>query len=480
LRKLWIRRKGVSTMIGGIIVLSLFLIALVAMVVVSQQYDNYQSTVNAMSQKDIDKASENLQGVLPGVDTIGQTSTGTCTSTQGGPCNIYTVYFANLGISTTIARVYIVTNIAASPLPQGIYACSPCILDPAPVSGTPPQSQPAPSSFDQASTGTINLGEAYHGLTLWLPLRFQVKWDNQESQSQTITVVTTRGRVFSFLYPFPKPTQGTQSEAQGGTGLQIGPLVITYQKTLITYTTSSVYGSPAGSSNPGLPIGGTNGFWTIPTGTVVVWVKIQTDWWATSDVYLTAQSVLNIVSLATPGAVDDLWIVAPSTTNLCTQYFQNPSAGGDSTVDCSSSYTGGNAGDPANLTPYAACSITPPQYYANPTPGGATDYNSYPGVGQPPLCAHYRYRIARPTPEDAANQKRGPPVYVGFAAKGPSDNGSKNIISGHAGAATSFLGLEYVYDPTYPSGESGTKAYIYGVTLPFIDLCLGGAASCAT
>ena len=67
--RLWIvrfrRRSAVSTMIGGIIVLTLFLTALGAMVLVSQQYDTYQQTVNFMSQKDIDRFSENLQVPYP-------------------------------------------------------------------------------------------------------------------------------------------------------------------------------------------------------------------------------------------------------------------------------------------------------------------------------------------------------------------------------------------------------------------------------
>jgi len=258
LRKLWIRRKGVSTMIGGIIVLSLFLTALVAMVVISQQYDNYQSTVNAMSQKDIDKASERLQGVSPGVVSLGQTLAGTCTSANGGPCNLYTVYFANLGISTTIARVYIISNTAAGALGQGMYACSPCILDNAPASG------PAPSTF---ANGTINLGEASHGITLWLPKTFAIS----NSQSQTITVVTTRGRVFSFIYPLPTVGQLSIAGA-GGTGLQIGPLIITYQESLITYTVSS---NLISGQNPALPLGGSTGQWVLPSDFLVVWVRFK-------------------------------------------------------------------------------------------------------------------------------------------------------------------------------------------------------------
>ena len=40
------RRRAVSTIIGGLIILSLILTALVTMVFVSQQYDQYQQSVN--------------------------------------------------------------------------------------------------------------------------------------------------------------------------------------------------------------------------------------------------------------------------------------------------------------------------------------------------------------------------------------------------------------------------------------------------
>ena len=60
MRKLWIRRKAVSTMIGGVIVLGLFLTALIAVVFVSQQYDQYQTQANRMSQFDNQRLSEYL------------------------------------------------------------------------------------------------------------------------------------------------------------------------------------------------------------------------------------------------------------------------------------------------------------------------------------------------------------------------------------------------------------------------------------
>jgi hypothetical protein len=435
------------------------------MIVVSQQYDSYQSTVATMQQNDINRFSENLQGLsVPGILSGGAVP---CpTSTQ---CNSYFIYVNNLGIGAQIARIYIFTNVTASS-PGGLVTCNPapCILNPA--------SSAIEYSF-AASSRYINPGETLHAIVFYLPTQIALTWQGQTTGSQSITMVTTRGRVFSFIYPGPQESQGAGPE--GGTGLQIGPLVITYQKTLVTYTISSVRGTPPGSSNPGLPIGGTHGYWIVPSGTVVIWVKIQTDWWAKSDVYLTAQSVLTLALFNSPGSVNYFFIVAPPkypdpAGPLCQNYFQNPAAGGNSTVDCSSSYAGGNDGDPGSLVQYKACPITPSQYYANPAPPGATSPN---GVGQPPGCSSYgyRYRIPRPTALEAANQQRGPAVYVAFAAKAASGNGPQTIQgSWNGNSVTTFLGLEYVYDNT---SNSGAYAYVYGVTLPFISMCID---SCST
>ena len=70
MRKLWIRRKAVSTMIGGVIVLGLFLTALVSVVFVSQQYDQYQTQVSRMSQFDIQRLSEYLVANPPGLTLL--------------------------------------------------------------------------------------------------------------------------------------------------------------------------------------------------------------------------------------------------------------------------------------------------------------------------------------------------------------------------------------------------------------------------
>ncbi len=78
MRKLLTNRKAVSSMIGGIIILTLFLSALSMMVFISQQYDTYQSTVESMNQKDIGAFSENLavgKDAYPGLEFLGNQTT---------------------------------------------------------------------------------------------------------------------------------------------------------------------------------------------------------------------------------------------------------------------------------------------------------------------------------------------------------------------------------------------------------------------
>jgi len=60
-------RRAVSTMIGGVIILSVLLTALGTMVFVSQQYDQYQQSVNKMAQRDSQEDSENLVANSPGL-----------------------------------------------------------------------------------------------------------------------------------------------------------------------------------------------------------------------------------------------------------------------------------------------------------------------------------------------------------------------------------------------------------------------------
>jgi hypothetical protein len=424
MRKLWIRRRGVSTMIGGMIILALFMTALTAMVLVNQQYDSYQTTVNRMQQNDANGFAENLRPVPPALARSDQFSV----SCAGGNCNTYTMTMANIGIGVQIARVYINST--------GKGCTSMCVLD--------ASSSPSPNSFD-ASSRFLNPGET-RSITLWLPGNAgnNVTLPDAYPGLNTVVLVTTRGRVFSFQWPLPPPgpAGGISARGPGGTGIYIGPLVISFQKALIAYTYNS-------SGKINVPQGGTNGHWSIPSPPLVIYVKIQTDIGTPYDVYLTAQAVLELAQFNSPGNVFSFFIVAPITPTLC-ETFRKGDPEGD--IVCNQAYgynqTAGNNGDPNALKPYLPCDKTP--------------YSSCPN----------RYLIPRPNPKQLLYGLRGDPVIVAFAAKTRSGDQPQPGTGGFSPgtSATSFLGLTYVYN-------DGTGVYTYALTLPFIAFCINDPKS---
>ena len=427
MRKLWIRKRAASTMIAGIIILTIFLTASVTMVIIGQQYDKFQATVSRMQQRETDMYSENILGAFPGLYNGTDRQVLNC---GGGTCNNYTLVLDNLGIGTQIARIYINSSVAPG-------CVTPCVLDPANTA--------TPYKF-RASDSYVNTGEYYHNIVFWLPASIFLPsaCGGDNTGCNTIKLVTTRGRIFMFLYPLPI-ISGAGGE-QGGTGIYIGPLVITFQKKLITYTSTQ-------RINPEIPIGGQNGYWVIPTGTVglVLYIKIQTDEKAVSDVYLTAQSVFEIARYTSPSVLKFFFVIAPLDQAWCNSQFRAQ----DSTINCYTQYgyrTGGSSGLGTDgtypLKPYQPCNVPPSQY------------NTLTCTTQ--LSVGSRYTIPKPT----VSGQRGDPVVVAFAADDVGTSDPLNVPTSWNGlSVTSFLGLSFVYD-------NGTGAYVYGVTLPFIALCV--------
>src|SRR5208337_3158405 len=161
MRKLLTRRKAVSSMIGGIIILTLFLSALSMMVFISQQYDTYQSTVETMNHNDINSFSENLVPVYPGLYfSSNQTATqGTCNPY----CYQYDLYVSNdAAIGTQVARIYINSTdtraYSQGAAGQGVGCGNLCAFDPASV--------PQPFHF-LASSAFVNPSEYAHQLIFY-------------------------------------------------------------------------------------------------------------------------------------------------------------------------------------------------------------------------------------------------------------------------------------------------------------------------
>jgi hypothetical protein len=190
-----------------VIVLFLLLTALGTMVFVTQQYDQYEQTVNRMVQYRNQQSSEELVAISPGLTIVNSTISGWGSGCDGSGVNEYNCYNAtisNLGaVGVQITRIYINSTGTAgsgcsSPNPQ------PCILN--------PTSTIVPYAFNQANE-FLNPGEASHALLLALPLGVGLPNPNPAFPQNTIVIATSRGNVFSFQWPFQLSAFGQSQSA---------------------------------------------------------------------------------------------------------------------------------------------------------------------------------------------------------------------------------------------------------------------------
>ena len=190
------RRRAVATIIGGLIILSLILTALGTMVFVSEQYDQYQQTVDKMTQRQGQGQSENLIANYPGLTVV--------SSVSCGGCIVYNMSLSNLGgVGVQIVRIYITSTVSPG-------CTTSCILNPS--SSTPTST----SSAFQQSQQFLNAGEVNHAVLLYLPSTIGPLPTG--TNQNTILIVTSRGSVFSFEWPFPIQVGG-QSQAAFSAGI---------------------------------------------------------------------------------------------------------------------------------------------------------------------------------------------------------------------------------------------------------------------
>jgi hypothetical protein len=170
-------------MIGGLIILTLFLTALSVMVYISQQFDAYQTTAENMNQMDIQAFSENLAAVYPGIYQSNTVTGGGCT----GGCNTYTLLVSNEAtIGTQIVRLYINSSVAPG-------CTNLCVIN--------LDAGPTPQPFTiQSSTVFVNPSEFSHPVTFYLNSTVSLP---VAPGSNSVSIVTARGRGFAFQWPFP-------------------------------------------------------------------------------------------------------------------------------------------------------------------------------------------------------------------------------------------------------------------------------------
>ena len=224
-------RRAISTIIAGIIMLSLVLTALSTMVFVSQQYDQYQQIADKMMGLAKQGQAENLVANTPGL-----TANFVWSGCSG--CNMYNMSLSNLGgIGVQIARIYINSPGCAS-------TGGTCILN--------PSSSTYSYTFKQ-STQFLNPGEVNHAVLLFLPSTISLPVSYPAPN--TVVIVTSRGSVFSFQWPFPVQVGGQSQSA-----FSAGTMKIAYQ--CANSCTSSNSGSGTGYDSkfePGITGGSASG-----------------------------------------------------------------------------------------------------------------------------------------------------------------------------------------------------------------------------
>jgi hypothetical protein len=247
-------RRAISTLIAGTIVLILLLTALGTMVFITQQYDAYQSILSAMSQEDAERFSESIAPVPPGLAVSNQP-----VLCGGASCNQYIMTLSNNGpIEVQITRIYINSTSVCTVFENF------CIFDPSNIT--------APFTF-QRSAALIEPTDSSHTVAFWLPSNLHLPGG---IDANTISLVTSRGRVFTFQWMSPVGV-AIPSELR----LDVGPLRIIYDYNFVTFTRTTApydvpgtvgcanwYPSPTPCYSPGW-------YSPFPSGMVTFYVRIS-------------------------------------------------------------------------------------------------------------------------------------------------------------------------------------------------------------
>jgi len=205
-------RRAISDLVGGLIVLTVLLTALAAMNFVSQEFFQYQQIAANMAQyRNQQQVEEELVINSPGM--IFNPAWNGC-----GGCNMYNISLSNSGsIGIQIVQIYI-----NSTGPAGT-GCNPkvCILS--------PSSSTTSYGFSQAQS-FINPGESspvgstltfQHYLLFYLPSSLTLPNPTPAFPENTVALVTARGSVFSFQWPFQPQTFGQSQSAFSSGNMKI-------------------------------------------------------------------------------------------------------------------------------------------------------------------------------------------------------------------------------------------------------------------
>ena len=369
------------------------------MIVITQQYDAYEQIAAKMNQADIQRFSEGLVFNYPGIIWPGKSVS--CAGATG--CYQYTLNITNAAnIGTQVARIYINSTLTG--------CTSACILDPA--------SSPTASRFRSADR-YINPSETYHLVFFWLPSGKAIS--NQVLN--TISVVTTRGRVFTLQ--FPLPAAGPSAPPASG-GATLGCLAIQVDPLLVTYT------SPF-RTQPPIPIPG----WHLPYNTyLILYVKVSNI--CSSPVKLLDRSGFTArrYTGAGAGSMQGFYLASLMSLNYCNLYFPN--------TFCVSTASG-------NSFPLGGGTIQP--YNSTKT--------SYPGDTCPTTDPCYVI------PASLSRGTQSLPMYILFSATAIGGNQANKFTTSSENLYIGFLAM--YWQCTTSADSSCAQNYTFGVTLPFIS-----------
>ncbi len=265
-RKFARSKKGMSTIFGGLFFIILILMGFNLMLWGFIQNDAYNSILSGMTQRDQQALSENLVPVNPGA------------TDRNDPLQTFNITVNNLGgVTVSIARIYI-TNISPTNSSQCTGSSAPCVVDPS----------PAGRSF---TNGNIGAGEIGHKIQVSGILIF-------DGSGYKVVLATTRGRLFSFFYPWP---QSIVNNGQGIFQTNVGPLTIFFDFKSFNFTwRANSTSAPA---------------WSMPNGeNLMVWVKVTNSATDSSVTLAPYSSILfEPYSAGGVGAARPFWIVDSGT-----------------------------------------------------------------------------------------------------------------------------------------------------------------------
>lgn len=262
-------KKGMSTIFGALFFIILTLMGFNLILWNFIQYDAYNTVITSMQQRDLNRVSEDLVPKNPGANNF--------------TSNTFNIIVDNLGIPASISRIYIL-NIS----PTGSSQCSTsvCIVD----------ASPASPGF---SNGNIREGEISHNITVTTgnglaPIN--------DGSGYKVTLATTRGRTFSFFYPWPLVIPPSSGGGPSNFVTNIGPLAIYFDFKSFNFTQGSQTQSQSAFCAPS----------SIP---MVFWIKVANT--ASSNVIIKSQTMMQLQPYSANGFGQfvRVWIDDPGTVN---------------------------------------------------------------------------------------------------------------------------------------------------------------------